>query len=512
MTQLEQPFHILRKDAKHLWPELTLHTVLLIAFAWIVPLGWPPHEAPTPLFQVLPVFLHLLLPILWLVLISRLVHDESLVGDQQFWLTRPYTWPALLASKALFLITFIFVPFLAMQCYLLFHAGLHPFASLPGLLLNLLYLILLCFLPFFVLASVTSTFPRLALAIIEAILYLIVLALLIGKLFNNQTAPPLALPIFVGLYALCLLAVLVLQYAKRLTLYARLSLIATPLLIAGLFVALPSTPLFLHAYPLASSPRISFDPTASQPDPDPTPLFRFDNKVMVNLPMQIDVGSGDRLEDRAATFTLDSTSGPAIHYVSPWSNAHLSENSLSLTIPEELINHLQNNPVRLHITFAAERFAPSPPTTVTAKEHFTAPGEGACSLSPDSDRPICNFALHSPPLTFYSGPFSTQPCSIPSTPATSAIGRGGFPLHPPQFPSLDPVVQTVIGLQDPRSNPDEPTVSHVCAGAPITFNQLHYVGNLHVDIDTPPIQLSRYLVHRGQGGMGGVTFHVTHPQ
>ncbi len=89
-----------------------------------------------------------MLPILWLVLIARLIHDEALVGDQQFWLTRPYTWSALLAAKLLFLVLFVFVPFLVMQCYLLAHAGLNPLASIPGLLLNLLYLILICFLPF----------------------------------------------------------------------------------------------------------------------------------------------------------------------------------------------------------------------------------------------------------------------------------------------------------------------------------------------------------------------------
>ena len=68
----------------------------------------------------------LFLPIAWVVLISRLVHDEELVGDRQFWITRPYTWYSLLGSKLLALIVLIGLPLVIMQIWLVHHAGMYP--------------------------------------------------------------------------------------------------------------------------------------------------------------------------------------------------------------------------------------------------------------------------------------------------------------------------------------------------------------------------------------------------
>ena len=128
---MTQPIHILRKDVRHLWPEIAVSICLLIALAWIVPHTWP-TDAPNPLaeqnnlpwlFPVLGAFVRFLIPVVWVVVVSRLVHDEPLVGDRQFWITRPYTWYNLLASKLLFIVLFLYVPLLVMQAWLQHHAG-----------------------------------------------------------------------------------------------------------------------------------------------------------------------------------------------------------------------------------------------------------------------------------------------------------------------------------------------------------------------------------------------------
>jgi energy-coupling factor transporter ATP-binding protein EcfA2 len=51
-----------------------------------------------------------LVPIAWCVLIARGVQAENLVGDRQFWVTRPYDWYKLLAAKVLFVIVFVNLP------------------------------------------------------------------------------------------------------------------------------------------------------------------------------------------------------------------------------------------------------------------------------------------------------------------------------------------------------------------------------------------------------------------
>ena len=106
MTSFKQTLHILRKDLRHLAPEISVSLSLVALFAWIAPAAWPGYIGkmayPGAQFgapQIMGVFLHALIPISWLVLISRSVHDESLVGDKQFWVTRPYTWYSLLAAK-----------------------------------------------------------------------------------------------------------------------------------------------------------------------------------------------------------------------------------------------------------------------------------------------------------------------------------------------------------------------------------------------------------------------------
>ena len=68
---------------------------------------WEPN-APLDPSRLVPVMLKFLVPQMWLVLISRVVHDEGLVGDRQFWITRPYPWQILLTAKLAFIFAFIF--------------------------------------------------------------------------------------------------------------------------------------------------------------------------------------------------------------------------------------------------------------------------------------------------------------------------------------------------------------------------------------------------------------------
>jgi len=490
-----QPAHILRKDAQHLWPELTLHTVLLIAFAWVVPLGWPPHQPTSFLFQILPAFLHLLLPILWLVIVSRLVHDESLVGDQQFWLTRPYTWTSLLASKLLFLAAFIFLPFLLMQCYLLFHAGLHPLAAIPGLLLNLLYLILICFLPFLVLAAVTSTFPRLALSMISGLIYLIVLALLFAYFTSGQTPPPQALPILATVYAVFSVAVLLFQYARRRILYARVALVALPLVVAFLLLLLPSDQLFRQAYPLASgSPQVSFDSNPAAQEPQRGKLFLTNDKVLVNLPIALSgQPTNTLLEGRAVTFTIDSVGGNSQHYTAPWQSGGLNERVLTLALPEDVLHRFGDQSVRIHVTFAAERLARGTAQTVTLADHFTAPSGGVCFMASEAGNAVCRYAVKDPPITQYMGGYSTVPCFEASdAPNFRPVGSGGINSGPELF-FLDPVVQVSVAVSNPQSNRQNQVNTFLCSGIQLSFTQLHSEAKLRFELDVPSVQLSHYV-------------------
>jgi hypothetical protein len=46
--------------------------------------------------------LSVLLAISWVMLVMRAVHAEGLVGDRQFWLTRPYEWKSVKGGVKLY--------------------------------------------------------------------------------------------------------------------------------------------------------------------------------------------------------------------------------------------------------------------------------------------------------------------------------------------------------------------------------------------------------------------------
>src|SRR6185437_5975733 len=162
---MRQVLAIFTKDARRFWPEILVSFVLLVALVRVYPMQWTEpgliHRA-TGLFGisgapsgVLAACLVVLVPISWWILIARLIHCEKLVGHTQFWITRPYEWPKLVAAKMLFLAVFLYAPFFAAQCLLLHSGGFHPFSYLSGLLLNLVYLTAVVVLPLAALSALT---------------------------------------------------------------------------------------------------------------------------------------------------------------------------------------------------------------------------------------------------------------------------------------------------------------------------------------------------------------------
>src|SRR5439155_1011099 len=75
-------------------------------------------------------WLTLLLLAAWGFLLALLVLEEPLVGDRQFWITRPYRWPALLAAKLVFAALFIHLPSLLADCAILAARSFSPVAVL----------------------------------------------------------------------------------------------------------------------------------------------------------------------------------------------------------------------------------------------------------------------------------------------------------------------------------------------------------------------------------------------
>jgi len=81
---------IFRKDVRHLWPQALLFwAVLGIPAAMHHLVNWLSADRMALLLQPLAC---------WLLVVS-VIHGETLVGHQQYWLTRPYSRKHLMAAK-----------------------------------------------------------------------------------------------------------------------------------------------------------------------------------------------------------------------------------------------------------------------------------------------------------------------------------------------------------------------------------------------------------------------------
>jgi hypothetical protein len=138
--------HIFKKDVRHLWPHITATLVLLAALARQD--RWRSDFIPGSTEG----WLNLLLPLAWACLIGLVMEEEPLVGDRNFWTTRPYRRGELLAAKALFALLVIHAPYFFASCYILALRGFSPLAYFPNLLWNQ------------VLVAGAITFPAMALA------------------------------------------------------------------------------------------------------------------------------------------------------------------------------------------------------------------------------------------------------------------------------------------------------------------------------------------------------------
>jgi hypothetical protein len=178
-----QTLHIFRKDARRFAYEICVVAALTVAFVW--------SQIANDIYTagVLSFYLHLaagILPIAWWYVISLLIHQESLIGDRQFWITRPYSRGSMFAAKALFIVMFVNVPMLLAGCVILAVAGFRPLAYVPNLLWMQLVSGAVFVLPPLALASLTRTLAQFALTILGLLAGFVGLILVISDPFVRQ--------------------------------------------------------------------------------------------------------------------------------------------------------------------------------------------------------------------------------------------------------------------------------------------------------------------------------------
>jgi hypothetical protein len=506
-----QPLHILQKDLRHLLPETLVSLFFFALFAFTASYDRTQSDIG-PYLPLVKYLLYVLMPITWMVVISRLIQDEPLVGDRQFWTSRPYHWASLLAAKFLYLILFLYLPFLLMQVFLLLHAGLYPTTALGPLFHNLLLLSVFIVVPIAVISAVTSSFVWVLLAMLGGIVYCSILWVVVFLLKLRYLTPPTLQPFLYAVMLLLPLAVMVFQYARRRTVTARLLLLATPLLVALIVLAFPASALVKQAYPIPAAdakdlPKLDALPDQFRPkQPEPGNLEVVRGNVEVVVPFTV------AKIDRESNYVVDGASitidAPGLHWVSPYDAGHILNqppqqlNSGSpfgfvrASVPVDIFDKLRNIPADVHVSLATDHFkADKPETWKASGDRFSVPGNGVCTFDKVSSAnpPICRYPFKSPELNVVTANVTQGPCGagVPSTPARMRVE--GVPAGL----GFDPVVSVDLNFPAPQQQQNAPPRPQtLCPGTPLEFVEAKSVGRVRFEIDEKGLLLNNFAARQ----------------
>jgi hypothetical protein len=157
---MTQTLQIFRKDVRHLAPFISVVIALqaMLALGTVRLVGIANDRGRLGAMLGL---CYLLLPFAWTFLVALVVLQDPLVGENSFWLTRPYSWPSLLAAKILFALVFLSLPLFLSDCAVLQELGI-PF-DLTHLLLRQLPLLALLAAPALALSSISRNVSQFSL-------------------------------------------------------------------------------------------------------------------------------------------------------------------------------------------------------------------------------------------------------------------------------------------------------------------------------------------------------------
>jgi hypothetical protein len=410
---MRQALHIFKKDLRHLWFEIAVAIFVVAAFTftaarrahWLQDPGTNRIGAWTLVL--------ILLPLVWWTLIARAIHDEPIPGDNQFWITRPYSWKSLLAAKALFFLAFINLPMLLADIIILCAYGLHPLGTdFPGLIWSQVLLAIVFILPIAGLSALTSGFVQLVFAVLTPCVIALGIAIV---------APSAVIGGFLGgsdwvktyyvflIIAVATVAILVWQYSTRRTAAARILAIAVATLaVLGLTLIPGSAVLKIQSWfskqtVQESVPHVDFDSTNKWLT---RAVIERGNRVRIELPLNITaLPSGASAKPEGFSLQLQAPDGMTsridqvpLHYVSNMDQKF----SLQFTLDESFYEKVKDTPLTIHGSLDLTIFGDRQSARIPFGDQLvTVPRVGVCSSSAATNRSyflMCTSAFRFPPL------------------------------------------------------------------------------------------------------------------
>jgi hypothetical protein len=508
--QMNQILHILRKDTRRHWPEIGSSVLLLATFVWREPRQWGIEQGTRYASEYLLQFIGPLLVISWGFLILRVVHEESLVGDRQFWVTRPYEWEKLLASKVLFLVVFVNVPMLIAQLVLLKVAHFEIFPNLVNVLqvqlANWTFLIIAI-----VLAVITRGLAQAVLVGIGATLAAIAAGVLISQIPGSSMSPvvPMWDAVEGWLYLLVGLSVILGQYARRNTWPSRLFLLATAALVLVIQLVTPYNKLIGDEYPRRDESqqpvKVAFAITQPWERTASTrgwPLPEWPIQVPLSLS---GIASDHVVKIRGFRVVIEmpgdipwnsgwQAGGPEL-----WPDENLSY--VNFQIKSELYDRLKATPLKLRMTLAlTEIMETNVQEIVIGEGEFAVPNVGTCFNRLSMPWIQCRAAVRRPGV-MASVAGTTESCSQASSERSPVSGATLHTLLWAPTPDVNPGISPVqaFGLNFSASNglitrPEDRRRIVICPGTRMRLGKPKIVGHSRIEFETPEIRLEEYRV------------------
>ena len=517
---MTQVLHMFRKDMRRHWPEILISLALLALFTRRALNFWEAEAYELLSYSISRFFFALsgryipfFLVLSWIFLILRVVQGETLVGDRQWWVTKPYVWWELLLSKLFFVFLFISVPLLHVHLLLLHQAG---FSVLP----NLGRLVLMQFtLPFIVIActlALASTTRNLAQALLGA--GIVVLALIIGlsldSLFSQSAGdgPFLVDWIVSLLFFGSILVVPVWQYARRRTRTSRVTIAGCSG--AALVLSLIPFSRVEQVYPLLaikdSPAQLATLPIAEHLENTPG-LPSFGSAVVLSIPVNVSgIAPGSVVLVDRMKLTVDPgedsgwTQGWVGEYHQLWPESQ--RESLTYDVKRKDYETIAAKPLNLHIQLALSEYQEAAPRTLLLPSGtFQDTQLGICRLTTFVRSQVleCLKPFRSPA---YIGRFDApnSPCGSVRRSANNlpvnlrvAYAWAGPDRELLPTPGLNPVVdyQMFFGPINPASFLAERSETVLCPGAELRLAHPLFKRHFRIQLELPAVRLQDLVEH-----------------
>jgi hypothetical protein len=520
---MQQILHIFKKDVRRHWPEILISVALLGLYAKVMT-----HQADyygtmapnhIPWAEISASTLAPLMLIFWIFLTIRVVQGERLVGDKQWWITKPYEWWKLLAAKEVFLLAFIGAPLFLVQLYLLHDAGFAIHSHFFGIVRMQFALALILFLPAVALASLTKNLGQALIVLLIAFIVFFTITSQLSRVPNSSMSS--AVQGLEEIESVLLLGSITgaagWQYARRKT-WASRGLFVAGAAVVILISALTPYAMFVNRkYPMLESKDAPAQISAAVvPKSTKTPPEWFDG--VREIPLIIPVNDSGALAGALVVvdgikLTMETISGTK--WEPGWTSQGMllwpqgGQKQISYQIDRKMFEQTKAQTGTLHIEFALTEYqAEDARDLVLHSGEFADPTLGLCAFSTRNPSLImCRRPFHIPGLIATFDP-SQASCPAPSDDNAIPEDKISHAWYPPSYegsaePGLNPVeaypvsfgTGEVVFTSDKRQK--QVTV-YLCSGAKVTLAKPHAARHARITVDLNNITLQD-LVNFGDG-------------